>query len=142
VRLAAGTYELTLISTVGPNAADTATGTLHLYAARPSDRSPPTGQAPSPDERSIHIPLWGYTTADLRRVGAPLPDRATDDIPQPDSEDPIFPGVIVLIRNWNNPSLPQENTLWIASGANIRADLGYAVLDGPGIVLNIRTLDD
>src|SRR5437879_11139832 len=80
-------------------------------------------------------------TSDLSQVGAFLPVRGDSTAPQPDSDDPIFPGVLVRIQNWERGDRLHQNTLWVATGANIRADRSYEVADGPGIVMNVRQLD-
>ena len=140
-RVAPGTYAVVLVATVGPRAGAGVEGSLTLRPTRTTDRSPHTGQGPARTENRAHVPLWGTFAGDLGRVGAPLPDIGDRYSPQPDSDDPIFPGVLVLIQNWQNPALLRQNMLWVATGSNDRADVDYATVDGPGIVMNVRRLD-
>jgi hypothetical protein len=86
------------------------------------------------------MPLWGWFAGNLDRVGAPLPDPGDSTVPRPDSEDPIYPGVVVLIQNWQDSSRLRQNMLWIATGQNYRAERNWMMADGPGIVLHVRTL--
>ena len=138
----AGTYQLIITATIGPKSGRRATGELLLWPTTPGDRSPRTGQTPSPNENLAAAPLWGAITADLREVGAPLPDMRQSDWPQPGSQDPVFPGVLVRIQNWQSDTLLQQPMLWVAAPSNVRTDLGYAVADGPGIILRVRALTD
>jgi hypothetical protein len=80
------------------------------------------------------------SAGDLERVGAPLPERGDSTVPRPDSDDPIFPGVVVLVQNWQDPSRLRQNMLWISTGHNYRAERNWMMADGPGIVLGVRVL--
>jgi len=140
-RLTPGVYTLVVVATNGPLARSRARGTLTLRATSPDDRSPRTGKGPARNERRGGMPLWGWFNGDLRAVGAPLPDPTDSTVPQPDSDDPIYPGVLVLVQNWHEPSPLHQNMLWISTGENFRAERDWAMADGPGVVLNVRVLN-
>ena len=148
-RVTAGTYRITFIATGGSRMGDTAIGALTLYDTSPTDRSPRTGEGPAPYESREEITLWGSLSADLASLGASLPEPGSSIdtlIPQPDSRDPIYPGVVVHIQNWQNPEQLQQNVLLIASSVNIRADMCTDVactvmLDGPGVWAAVRRLN-
>jgi hypothetical protein len=140
-RLAPGIYSLVMVATDGPRSRSRINGDLTLRATSLDDRSSRTGQLPARGERRAAMPLWGWFNGDLRGVGAPLPDRADTTVPQPDSDDPIYPGVVVLVQNWQGPSRLRQNMLWISTGQNFRAERNWMMADGPGIVLNVRVLN-
>ena len=139
-RLAVGAYALTVIATNGGKPGTQTSGTLTLRQTLSTDRSPRTGQPPRSDENISATPLWGYIDADLATVGAPLPDGHNPDEPQPTSLDPIYPGLLVHIQNWGSPTLPQQYVLMVGTSYNVRVKLHSAVMDGPGIVMNVREI--
>jgi hypothetical protein len=140
-RVGSGTFDLILVATFGSRAGDSARGTLTLRRARSSDRSPRTGQRPNREEDRRHVILWGYSSLNFAKVGAPVPDSSSSYPPAPTSEDLLFPGVIGLVQSWDRTSLPHQNMLLVGSAANVRADLEGFMADGPGIVLRVRRLD-
>ena len=139
-RLTAGSYTVQMVTTDGAKPGAKATGTLTLVRTLGTDRSPRTRKLPRADENRRAIPLWGYIDADLLAVGAPLPDGKNADEPQPHSRDPIYPGVLVHIQNWGSHTLPQQIVLFVGTSHNARVRLGYMVLDGPGILMNVRRM--
>ncbi len=140
-RLSPGTYAIVLASTRGTRPGHRIAGSLILHSALATDRSPRTAEAPAPAEHRAEIPLWGSFTGDLSALGVDLPDSNERHIPLPSAEDPIYPGVQVRVQNWQNSSRLRQNTLWVATGANVRAETPYETLDGPGIVMTVRQLD-
>ena len=140
-RLSPGTYAIVLASTRGRKPGHRIAASLTLRPALDADRSPRTGEGPAPTEHRAEIPLWGSFTGDLNALGADLPDSNDRQIPLPSAEDPIYPGVLVRVQNWDNSSRLHQNTLWIATGVNVRAETPYMSLDGPGIVMTVRQLD-
>src|SRR5690348_16547419 len=98
-RLSPGTYALVIVATLGPQRGGRTQGLLTLRSTSANDRSPRTGQAPARKENRLGTPLWGTFAADISGVGAPLPDSGEAYIPQPNADDPIFPGVIVFVQN-------------------------------------------
>lgn len=132
--IAAGTYSLTLVATRGPQTGGTATGDLVLNETHATDRSPRTGQRASVRENLAEYRLWGWVTADLTRIGAPLPHPTDTLTARADSRDPVNPGAL----SWN---FRGTETISIASSMNFRGDRDYMSLDGPGIVLGLRSLD-
>jgi len=139
-RISDGMYSLVFVATEGSKARSQVSGTLTLRPTSSADRSRRTGQGPARAERRAEVPLWGWFTGDLQRVGAPLPDRGDSTVPSPDSDDPIFPGVVVLVQNWQAPSRLRQTMLWISTGLNYRAERDWVMADGPGIVLGVRVL--
>ena len=139
-RVGAGVYWVSLVATDGPKTRSQMSGTLTLRPTSASDRSKRTGEGPARSERRAAMPLWGWFDGDLRLVGAPLPEVGDTTVPMPDSDDPIFPGVVVLVQNWQNPSLLRQDMLWISTGQNFRAERNWMMADGPGIVLAVRVL--
>jgi len=138
VRLRPGTYRLTLIATAGLRTGSSSTGILELRRATAQDRSPLTGHRPvrfNPREQL----LIGSVTLDFAAVAAPI---GTDDtlIPSPSSTDPVRPGVLVLMQNWQSRSAPQTPVLLIGTLGNRRDEEGW--LDGPGIGLWARSIAD
>jgi hypothetical protein len=136
--LASGDYTLTLVTTRGLKAGSQATGSLWLNRTSPSDRSPKTGRRPAPSNQN-GVPLYGAADLDFERVGAPV---FRDDalVPLPESRDPVRPGVVVLVQNWQSDTLPRGLVLVIGSLTNRRDDEGW--LDGPGIGLWVRSTRD
>lgn len=130
-----GEYQLTLVSTYGPRAGKSASGTLHLWRTTARDRSPRTGARPERVDTAA-TPLYGATDMDLAAVGVNLLNRA--DIPRPDSRDPVYPGVLVHIQNWGQTRRLRQSVLTIGTHGNVRAKLDYAMTDGPGTGLWAR----
>ena len=137
-RLRVGVYGLTLIATTGPRTGSSATGILKLRPAKASDKSPVTGHHPvrfNPREQM----LIGSAMLDFAAVAAPV---GADDtlIPPPSSEDPVRPGVLVLMENWQFRSAHKVPVLLIGTLDNRRDEEGW--LDGPGIGLWVRKITD
>jgi hypothetical protein len=90
--LKSGKYNLYLRATEGSHRGAKAEGVVTLVAVTESDRSPRTGEI-AKDRPGGPPLLYGWTNTDLKRVGAPLcSDRPH---PSPDSNDPVYPGIIV-----------------------------------------------
>jgi hypothetical protein len=132
--ISAGTYSITLVATRGPQTGGKATGDLVLNETRATDRSPRTGQRARAAENLAEYRLWGWITADLTRIGAPLPYPTDTLTARPDSRDPVNPGALA----WNSRG---TETISIASSMNFRGDKDYMSFDGPGIMLGLQSLD-
>ncbi len=127
-----GAFRLVLVATSGRKRGGTTRGNLKLNRTSTSDRSPKTGElADDSWGRDITTaPLYGWATANWRSIGAPVSYREAR------SRDPVYPGV--LVRILSSPGYPYTPTLKIAG--NARA--GEITLDGAGIFLSVRQLDD
>lgn len=133
--LAPGHYMLTMVATSGPKAGKETTGPLWLHPTSPSDSSPFTGHKPL-DTNPREVPLFGTADLDWNAVDAPV--FPSDTLaPNPTSRDPVRPGVLVLIENWEHPSLRKRPLLLIGTLTNRRDDEGWQ--DGPGVQLVVRT---
>jgi hypothetical protein len=140
-RIVPGHYWLTMVA--DDRVLATAHGNLWLTPTSPGDRSPVHPDARPPDGDTAWAPLYGATDADLPRVGALnyAPDTGTYFVPTPSSRDPLYPGVIVQIQNWQPNRGRRQNALVIGSFVNRRPD-GQHFLDGGGIVLWVRHFAD
>ena len=125
------------MATEGRSAGQSSTGALILRPTSTLDRSPKTGARPVRHNPN-HVPLYGWTDLDLPSVAAPV---MLDDtlIPLPNSRDPVRPGVLVLIQNWEDPGRDQQPVLLIGTLSNLRDQVGWE--DGPGIALWVRQID-
>ena len=134
-----GNYTIRLVATRGSKAGHEAVGTLWLERTSRGDKSTLTGQRPLPDEDLAKIPLFGALTADLRAVGAPV---ASDDrnAPDPASTDPVRPGVLVHLVDWDRDYPRGTVVLTVGSLSNLRSEAGW--LDGPGIGLWIHEVSE
>jgi hypothetical protein len=83
-----------------------------------------------PKSDTVESPLYGATDVALESVGAPM--MGDTIAPGPQSTDPIYPGVRVLIQNWqyDQPKLP---IILVGTLSNLRN--GQMWLDGGGIGL-------
>lgn len=124
-----GRYELTLVATAGSEAGHRARGRLWLTTSSAVDRSPRTGQR-VPKSDTLESPLYGATDVALDSVGAPM--MGDTIAPTPQSTDPIYPGVRVLIQNWQYDQ-PKQPVILIGTLSNLRN--GQMWLDGGGIGL-------
>jgi hypothetical protein len=62
-------------------------------------------------------------------------------IPSPESADPVRPGVLVLMtEDWQSGSRRKQPVLVIGALVNRRDEEGW--VDGPGIALWVRNIDD
>ena len=136
--LSVGNYELTLVTTSGLKAGSAATGSLWLARTSLSDSSPVTGRRPARSGRR-GVPYYGAVELDFERLGAPV-FRNDTLVPPPESRDPVRPGVVVLVQNWQTDTLPRTLVLVIGSLTNRRDEEGWA--DGPGIGLWVRATKD
>jgi hypothetical protein len=137
-RIAPGHYRITMIAE-GSWAPASARGNLWLSRTSSQDRSAthPSARAPAGDTASA--PLFGWTDIDVRKVGVLnyAPDTGQFFVPDPTSRDPLYPGVIVLIQNWQPNHGLRQNVLLIGTFDNRRVD-GFDFLDGGGIALWVR----
>ena len=121
----AGTYELILVASEGPQAGRATTGLLRLNRTDAAHRVVPTPSG-SPTPNAV-MPLYGITNVALEEVGA---------IRMGDTElaDPAMPGVAVLERHVlaNDDTTSTEITLRLGSEANrrdvTRFDSGFTAL--------------
>jgi hypothetical protein len=131
-----GRYALTLVATVGSRRGSIGRGRLWLASTSSQDRSPRTGEHPS-EADTLARPTYGATDIDFTVVGAPI-STSDPTVPSPTSLDPIYPGVLQLLANWDSDS-PKQPILVIGTLANRRA--GGVGVDGPGIGLFVRRRD-
>lgn len=133
--LRSGSYHLTLVATEGSRRGRSTSGTLRLSAAAATDRSPRTGTGVGNDVQ--RAPFYGSTDIDFAAVGAPVfRPRTNGAWPSPGSEDPVFPGVLVLEGQHPVDSGRASATILIATVQNRRD--GAVALDGAGIGLSVR----
>lgn len=126
-----GRYRLTLVATEGSKAGASVLGEMTLREPAPEDRSPRTGE-PARD-RGRTPTLWGWTDADVDAAGVPLCDGGTS----PDSDDPVYPGVVVDKFNSQSIRQPEEApVLLLATVSNLRN--GTRKLDGCGASLFVQ----
>ena len=120
----AGEFRLTLVSTRGPRAGDSASGILRLqpYGARP---------APVPAAAGVRYPLFGGAEVDLAGVGALAPGGV-------ERADAARPGVLVL--EWPRPNAPAgTNEIMLRFGADAnRGDRER--FDGTYMALSVTAL--
>ena len=139
-RVTAGDYLLTMVATAGSRRGASVRGRLRLRPTSSADRSPRTGEGPAKPD-TLHHPLYGGTDVDLSAVGAPIGvGRDNSEEPQPGSLDPIYPGVLAFLWNYEFPDRLRQTSLLVATLSNSRAQgLG---IDGAGIALAVRRIDD
>jgi hypothetical protein len=136
--LRSGQYDLMLVATSGPLAGAATAGTLLLHPTSPADRSPATGHTPVRyDPRQT--PLLGQAFLDFSQVAAPV-GLGDTLIPPPESADPVRPGVLVLMANWESGSRRSQPVLVIGALVNRRDEEGW--MDGPGVALWVRRIDE
>jgi hypothetical protein len=128
-----GRYELTLIATGGSDSGHRTRGRLWLTASSAADQSPRTGER-VPKSDTVEGPLYGATDVPLSSVGAPMMDDTI--APKPQSTDPIYPGVRVLIQNWQFDR-PKRPVILIGTLSNLRNGRHFS--DGGGIGLFVTT---
>lgn len=134
--ITAGEYNITFVAVKGRKSGSTASGRMWLQPTSPTDKSPRTGQSPAPNENIQGVPLYGWTDVNLSAVAAPM--GSASEIINPESRDPIFPGVLVLVIDWDEARKGQI-ALVIGTLSNRRTTEG--MLDGAGIGLFIEKLD-
>ena len=137
-----GRYEITIVATSGSKKGQSCSGTLELITSRPDDRSPTTGEGPSP-VGTILYPLYGWLSADLAAVGATL--ASGSDTPSPDSQDPVYPGVLVSRDDydWRDGRLSGSPILLIGKDKQTRnVQLSTLMADGAGIKLKVHHAND
>lgn len=112
-------------------------GMVQLKRTSATDRSPRTGET-ARDYVLPEIPLYGWTTANLANVGAPL---CTDiHHPAPDSQDPVYPGVLVCVREGCFAGPLPEGAPCLAIGTASNPRNGQGILDGCGIGLQVQSV--
>jgi hypothetical protein len=88
-----GVYRLTLVATFGLKKGESRVGTLDLWRADTSDRSPdPRFRTIRPTNSNEYIPFVGSADLDFKSVGAAVTSTGGSD---PRSRDPIYPGMMV-----------------------------------------------
>ena len=88
-----GVYRLTLVATFGVKKGTSRDGTLDLWRADTSDRSPdPRFRTIRPTNSNEYIPFVGSADLDFKSVGAATRSTGGSD---PRSRDPIYPGMLV-----------------------------------------------
>ena len=146
-RIRSGTYRLWLVATDGRRTNHRTSGVLRLWPTSAADRSPSWPNERPPAGDTAESPLYGSVALDWSTIAAPVVDpdpaepRQSSDEPASDSRDPLHPGVLVRIQNWQHPGLRQERLL-IGTLSNRRvADIRPA-FDGSGIILSVRQITD
>src|SRR5690349_18754830 len=86
----------------------------HIHQLRRSLSADGSGCAQSD---TLESPLYGATDVALTSVGAPM--MADTIAPTPESTDPVYPGVRVLIQNWQNDR-PKRPVILIGTLSNLR----------------------
>lgn len=126
-----GEFKLTMLGQAGAELGPESgtEGRLHLFEATLTDRPEETGrQVVDLGEPPL---AWGFTTIDAAAAGIPL----CEDSPAPDSEDPAWPGVVLLRAMPDDVHL----TLLISTSSNRRD--GVLSSDGCGVGLEIEEWD-
>jgi hypothetical protein len=134
-----GNYRVRLIATHGSKTGSAVTGSLWLRRTGAGDVSPTTGDKPPREEDRRRIPLYGALEAPLELVGAPI-DHSGKSAPHPRSGDPIRPGVLVHIIDWDTRYPKGTPVLTVGSLSNLRT--GELGTDGPGIAMWVHAVDD
>jgi hypothetical protein len=133
VEVPTGRYGLRVFAESGTCKGSMATGVLTLHRTSDGDRSPRTGEGPTP--RDVRKPaLWGFTDVDWHSVCAPLEtSRRADVYPGPMSQDPIYPGVVGLFNRVDGYRRPV-----LVVGADLNRAGKQLHVDGAGIALRIE----
>jgi hypothetical protein len=134
---APGRYKLTFAAEGGWKKGQSVQGILVLKPTSKDDRSPRTGQGPPEKENRDQFPLYGWYDGDLSAVGAPI--STTGSAPAPNSQDPIFPGVIVFMKVWNVGQAYKDGTPFLLIGTLSNSRTSEMLLDGAGIGLSINS---
>jgi hypothetical protein len=143
--LAPGDYALSMVATQGSMVGGVVRGRLTLKPTSDADISPRTGQRSKGFLDTRNTPLYGWTDIDLNGVAAPICPQSETLAPPPSSQDPVFPGVLVLKLDpsWKLASRvmyrKEAPILVIGTGTNIRD--GTQILDGCGIGLFVQDRD-
>jgi len=134
--IASGSYDVRFVATQGSRAGSEMTGRLVLKQTPGQARSPEL--IPPGTDIFARTPLYGWFEGDLRTVGAPI--VLGDPVaPDPDSRDPIRPGVLVHIRGQSSGSPRAMPYLTVGTLANLRD--GSMWVDGAGISLRVNAAD-
>jgi hypothetical protein len=138
--LAAGDYSVQLSASEGSHKGAVTEGTITLVGARPTDRSPRTGEKVK-DTRNRGPQFYGWIGADLKAVGAPLCSGGPH--PSPHSRDPVYPGVVVVQVPYgaNGPYTGEREipAILVATLTNLRN--GSMWTDGCGFAMYLLTSD-
>ena len=138
-----GDYTLSMVATQGSKVGGAVQGRLTLKPTGDADTSPQTGQRAKGPLETRYTPLYGWTDIDLKGVAAPI--CLEDPYPLPSSQDPVFPGVLVLKLDpeWKLASRvmyrKEAPILVIGTLTNMRD--GKMRLDGCGIGLFVQDRD-
>ena len=137
-QLAAGAHHFVLRAESGKRKGSSVEGALTLRATSASDRSPKTGQLAF--DRSLpSTPLYGWIDVPLQGVDAPLCDSLASS-----AQDPVFPGVLVMLPNQRMDFLPPRPDsaplLFVGTLRNRRVD--EHVMDGCGFVMVVQGSDE
>jgi hypothetical protein len=132
--VAPGTYQLVLVATKGNRKRARASGLLTLRQSPADERPRPTGELPvgwewDPKE------LIGRLDIDLTQVAAPM----CGDAPDPRSNDPVYPGVLVKTIDWGD-RYPKKTPVMVVGTLANRRD-GTQAFDGCGIGLFVTHAD-
>lgn len=129
-RISPGRYVLTLATEAAAPPAR-ASVPLVLRATSSEDRSP-DGRRPDERDDPNRDYLYGATSLDFARVGAPVLRLRGDTItPLPTSLDPMRPGVLVSVSN-------RGTILTVGTLSNLRDN--HDLLDGAGIALTVTRI--
>jgi hypothetical protein len=133
-----GEYQVIFLAERGSKKDAISEGALWLRATSTSDKSPRTGEVADASYIAI-TPMYGWMDAELDLVGAPI--CARPPYPAPNSEDPVYPGV--LVHAHPDLPLPQdakgEVMLTVSTLSNVRN--GEEGFDGCGFFMYITSWD-
>jgi len=135
-----GAYSLSLTATEGSRQGGVAEGALMLVAPRATDTSPRTGER-AKDTRSGAPLFYGWTGVNLTLVGAPM--CGGNHHPSPDSQDPVYPGVVVIRVPYGPGGAftggGEVSTVLVGTLSNLRNGDGWT--DGCGFAMYMLTWD-
>jgi hypothetical protein len=132
-----GVYDVVVAATSGSQARGRAIATLTLANAKAGDVSPRTGEV-ADDGASLPLRMWGSVVMSFSAVGASEAIARDGSGPDPESTDPVYPGVVlrdgndigIEINGWKPPRGTLIPSLDIGSVYNIRREHPIMV-DGP-----------
>src|SRR5215510_5856453 len=136
--IAPGTYSVRFVATWGSRAGSEMVGRLTLLPTSKQDRSLVSELSAPEDEVIAAIPLYGWLEGDLRAVGAPISSSDTAE-PDPESRDPLRPGVLLHLITWRSGYPKPTPVLTVATVSNLRD--GQKRSDGGGIGMWVHAVD-
>lgn len=138
LQLKAGSHHLVLRAETGKRSGSSVEGSLTLRPTSASDTSPKTGQL-AYDRSLAIVPLYGWIEGSLAPVDAPLCDESTSS-----SQDPVFPGVLVMLPNqpmWAGFPPRPDNAPLLLVGTLRNRRTNQQTMDGCGFVMVVQGAD-